>query len=424
MRSMFIALCCALWVAGPLAAQGTPTQYRLERIVVEGSDAGEDAIRAEARLDEEKTYTDEDFRQAVYRVRRLPFVADATYRTEPGMTGGGTTLVIRVLQETIAFGRVDVLHVRPSEGDADTSAAATLGGRYLMNDLGVLEGGLTRTDESAVGTLLNLTYRAYDIYGTGAFAVVSLGKRFQTEDIDFDADMDVLGGWPLTQKQSLTLSAARRRFGIPRDFDVLGDDGDDPDGDDDEDDNITLTNSDAIDTAELRWWYESHDDPLFATRGLSLSFGPTWSHAEFDVETYDATLKEVVTTTEQFNGLGLVLDAAAYRRLVGRNVGFLRLLGNANRTDQVEDEDEAELPNLDRFSGQANVGLAHDFHSYDPNVLRRFRARVEASVGYGVVSVRQEDLPSSRFNQKNAEAAFIFRNRFGSIRLRATYLFD
>jgi hypothetical protein len=231
-------------------------------------------------------------------------------------------------------------------------------------------------------------------------------------------------GYPLTQKQSLTLSAARRKFGVMRDFDVNGDDGTDPDGDDDEDDNRTLTNSDAFDSVELRWWYESHDDPNFATRGLSLSFGPTWGHSEFDVETYDTTLKDIVTASEQFNSLGLVLDAAAYRRLFGRNVGFLRLSGDGNRTDQVEDEEEPALPNVDRLSGLASLGLAHDFHSYDPNVLRPFRARLEASVGYNTISVRQEDLPNFRANQKHAEAAFILRHRFGSLRLRATYLFD
>jgi hypothetical protein len=421
-RSMFIALCCALGLAAPLAAQQAPTQYRLERIVVEGSDAGEDSIRAEARLIEERMYTEEDFRQAVYRVRRLPFVTDATYRLDPGVTGGGTTLVIRVLQETLVNFHANVDHVRTEE-ESDTTALGTLGGRFLLHDLGLVEVTADRSSESIQGSLAALTYRIYDIYGTGFFAMLRIGKRFSAEEnFDFDAERDFLVGYPLTQKQSLTLTGSERKFGIDRDFDVEG--NDDPDDDDTFDDNIILTNSDSVASADLRWWYESNDDPLFATRGISVAFGPRYAHTELDEQTFDETEEEVVTATEQFNLWGLRLDASAYRRLFGRNVGFLRLSGEGDRIDQVEDEDEAEIPNVDRRFGQASIGLAHDFHSYDPNVLRPFRIRLEGSVGYSTLMTRPEGGASVRTNQKFGTLGFIFRNRFGSVRLAGTYFFD
>ena len=422
MRSMFIALCCALWAAAPLAAQETQPQYRLERIVVEGSDAGEDSIRAEARLIEERMYTDEDFRQAVYRVRRLPFVTDATYRLEPGVTGGGTTLVIRVLQETLVNFHAQVDHVR-TEDESDTTALGTLGGRFLLHDLGLAEVTVDRSSESDLGSLAALTYRVYDIYGTGFFATVRLGKRFAgSEDVEHDAERDFLVGYPLTQKQSITLTGSERKLSFPRDFDREGDD--DPDDEDTLNDNLTLTDSDSLSSADLRWWYESNDDPIFATRGISVAFGPRYSHREVDTQTFDEPNDEIDTNTEQFNLWGLRLDASAYRRLFGRNVGFLRLSGEGSRTDQVEDEDEPEIPNVERRFGEASIGLAHDFHSYDPNVLRPFRIRLEGSVGYSTFSIRPEGGATTKVNQKFAGLGFVLRHRFGSVRLRLTYDFD
>ena len=96
MKSLVLTLCVCLAAVSAFAQ--APVRYRLERVIVEGAPTlDEDTIRAETRLEEEQSYTEEDFRQGVYRVRRLPFVTDAAYRIEPGVTGGGTTLVIRIL---------------------------------------------------------------------------------------------------------------------------------------------------------------------------------------------------------------------------------------------------------------------------------------------------------------------------------------
>lgn len=420
MRSILLAL-CVIWSAAVFAQE---TRYRLERIVVEGSSASEAIVRGESRLDEEVSYTEEDFRQAVYRVRRLPFVTDATYRIEPGVTAGGTTLIIRILQETPVFYRLDVDSNRLSEGDTDNSGTFTLGGRFLFDELGVLEGTIGTTDEREdEGSLLGITYRGYDIYGTGAFATISLGRRFGADVRDYEMEPSLTLGWPLSQKQTLTLSAASSKFGVETDFDVNGDDDDDDDDDTDRDDNVLLTDTDGIESAELRYWYESNDDPLFATRGLSFSIGPTWSRRELIDENYVADVpgneSNIVPTETATTTYGLTLDAEAYRILFGRNVGFLRLQGDGGRIDPAETDPEAEDLYSDFRAGEARIGLAHDFHSYDPKVLRRFRARLEASVGYRMTEV--EDV---RVNEKVAGAALVLRHRWGLLRLRATYIFE
>ncbi|MFP5245337.1 MAG: hypothetical protein ACLGH0_01490, partial [Thermoanaerobaculia bacterium] len=137
--------------------------YRLERIVVEGSNVAEEIVRAEARLPEERNYTEEDFRQAVYRIRRLPFVVQATYRIEPGLEAGGTTLVIRIVDETPVF-----LEANANREDA----AALIGYRAMLDDLGIVE-VTVRGDDEQDGETAALTYRAYDLFGAGAFATVS-----------------------------------------------------------------------------------------------------------------------------------------------------------------------------------------------------------------------------------------------------------
>src|SRR5690349_1743827 len=125
MRALIVALSFLL-IASSLAAQ--EARYRLERILVEGPSEAEDIVRAESRLEEERTYDAEDFRQAVYRVRRLPFVADAAWRIEPGVTAGSTTLVIQILTTRSIFYGVDARADRNS-GQDELSAEALLGAR-------------------------------------------------------------------------------------------------------------------------------------------------------------------------------------------------------------------------------------------------------------------------------------------------------
>jgi hypothetical protein len=420
MRSIVLAL-CVVWSAAVFPQE---TRYRLERIVVEGSTSSEAIIRGESRLEEEVSYTEEAFRQAVYRVRRLPFVTDATYRIEPGVTAGGWTLVIRILQETPVFYRLDVDSLRVAEGDTDNSGMFTLGGRMLFDELGVIEGTASATDEREdEGLIAAFTYRVYDIYGTGAFASISLARHFKADVRDYEMEPALTLGWPLSQKQTLTLSAGTRKFSVDTEFDVNNDDDDDDEDDTDRDDNVFLTDSDGIEFAELRYWYESIDDPLFATRGVSLSLGPTWSRQELVDENYVADVPEdeshIVPTETVIKTQGVVLDAEAYRRLFGRNVGFLRLQGDGLRIDPQEVDEDAADVHSDFRSAEARAGLAHDFHSYDPNVLRRFRARLEASVGY-----RMSELDDARVNEKLAGAALVLRHRWGSVRLRATYVFE
>lgn len=410
MRSLALSVCLLLAAVSSFAQE---TRYRLERVVVEGSAIDEDIIRAETRLREERTYTEEDFRQGVYRVRRLPFVVDAAYRIEPGVTGGGTTLVIRILDSTPVFYGLNAGASRLGDGDTETTGDALLGGRVLLDNLGVVEGGVQKSQDDD-GFLVGLAYRAYDIYGTGGFASLSLAQRFRAEPLKYDPVAVVELGYPLTQKQTLRAVASRAKSRLPRDFDVEGDDDDDEEDDEsDEDDNETLTDRDRFEFAELRWWYETIDDPIFTTRGVQISAGPRWSTLEHVTETYDREEEEVVATETSSSALGFAVDAAAFRPFTRRNSFFVDLGGDYSRTDE-----ETELEFL---NGSARAGITHDFHSYADNVLRPFRARVEFGVGYRGAIFRPATGDEVRDTNAFGEAAFVLRHRWGSVRLSAFY---
>lgn len=411
MKSIVLAL-CIVWTGATFAQE---TRYRLERIVVEGSNVAEDIVRGEARLVEERSYTEDDFRQAVYRIRRLPFVTDATYRIEPGISPGGTALVVRILDVMPIFYGAEGQATRRADGETDRDGRLLLGGRWLLDNLGVLEGAVQKADNDD-GLLAGIAYRAYDIYGTGGNATLTLAQRFKATKRVYDPQVVITLGWPLTQRQTLSLTASRSKSRIIRNFDVNGDDDNDPKTVTDIDDNKDLTNRDRFTYAELRWWYETIDDPLVPTRGVSLSAGPQYFNTETVVQTYDPVKKDVVGTEGKANAIGLVLDASAYRPLFGRTVGFVHLLGNGTRND-----DDLEV---ETRTGTARAGLAFDLHRNVAGALRPFKSRIEVGGGYRTISVQSAGPAEFKDSGAFAEGAFVLRHRWGNVRLTGTYTFE
>ncbi|HEV7768443.1 MAG TPA: hypothetical protein VGQ76_25820 [Thermoanaerobaculia bacterium] len=389
MRSLIVVLALLFTVAS-FAQQ--PSLYRLERIVVAGPTGAEDIVRAEARLEEEQSYTEEDFRQAVYRVRRLPFVADAAWRIEPGLTAGSTTLVIQIVATSPVFYDVDTRsEILVGNDDYDSDSDAVVGGRLLLGELGTFEGVLGARDGLGGG----LTYRAYDLLGRGGFATASINYRHKTEGQRHDPNLALSIGWPLSRQQSVIATVSREKSRFHRE-DTTND--------------VTLTDRDTLESASLRWWFESTDDPNFARRGTSVSAGPIWSRAIRVTEVFDTTEDEIVGTETWAERFGLGADLTTWRPLTARNAGFLRL-----RSESTTLEDMRFL------SGEALVGIAHDFHTPDAEQLQSFRARIELGAGYRMLSVNEPGLDHLRADGAIAEGAFVLRNRWGTVRLTATY---
>jgi hypothetical protein len=411
MRSFLIAL-CLFGSLSALAQTQPPTRYRLERILVEGSNISEDVVRAEARLPEEGSYTEEDFRQALYRIRRLPFVMDAAYRIEPGVTAGGTALIIRILGTTPVFYDLQGQGTRTPDGETAKDGQALIGGRALLDNLGVIEGAVAKAD-GMDGFDIGLAYRAYGIMGTGGFGSLAVSKRFKSKILDYSPAMVLTLGYPLSQKQTVTFSASQSKNSQDFDFDVNGDDDDDEEDDTDKDDNVTLTNRNQFRFAELRWSYETIDDADFSSRGISFFAGPRWSEQTLTVDHYDATEEKIVAEELKADRIGFAIDAAAYKPFLGRNSVYLRLSGDGSRESDTD---------IDRFGGVAHLGFGHNFHSGATDVIHPFKARIEIGGGYRTNRTRVPGGETVSDNDTIAEAAFVMRHRWGTIRLTGTYV--
>src|SRR5512143_1105438 len=74
-----------------------PARFLIEKITVQGpKEAAANIVRAETLLRPGGSYTEDQLRQAVYRVHRLPFVLDATCSLRKGSRRGAYELLIEV----------------------------------------------------------------------------------------------------------------------------------------------------------------------------------------------------------------------------------------------------------------------------------------------------------------------------------------
>ncbi|MFP5247216.1 MAG: hypothetical protein ACLGH0_11025, partial [Thermoanaerobaculia bacterium] len=194
----------------------------------------------------------------------------------------------------------------------------------------------------------------------------------------YDPELELTFGWPLSQKETVTLALNRRKSRLARE------------SEDDED--ITLTDRDQLTVLDARYWYETIDDPLFTTSGLSIAAGPRWTFGEHVVQTYDTVTKKVVGTTTKDETWGFALDASAYQPLGSRSAAFLNVSGDAAQNRETE---------VDAWRAIGRVGLAHNFP---------LRTRLEVAGGY-----RIDD------HELIGEASFVMRPRWGTVRLTASY---
>lgn len=73
-------------------------RFLIETITVEGvgREAARGIIVAESLLQEGESYSEDELRKAVYRVKRLPFVVEADFSLKKGSERGAYELVITV----------------------------------------------------------------------------------------------------------------------------------------------------------------------------------------------------------------------------------------------------------------------------------------------------------------------------------------
>lgn len=263
-RALSLAL-ALLFCAGARAGAEEPPNFLIERIVVEGlaHESARQIVLSESLLAEGGTYSEPQLRDAVSRVKRLPFVVDADMALRKGSERGAYELVITVeAAKPVAFALdVDVFYFdRPYLPDAAdynefaAGAAFTVSARKFVGARGLLFGSLQAYDDDlGIGTF-QLGYTRYGLFGAGSYASAALSSAVGDEHDEGNLQASAQVGIPITGNHALRASAAWTS--TERRFDFFG--------------GFSETQLEAW-RGELEWIYDSTDDPLFATSGRRIT---------------------------------------------------------------------------------------------------------------------------------------------------------
>ena len=108
MKTLVIAL---LLAAAGLARADEPVRFLIESISIEGARYSSPRILiAESRLTEGRSYSEAELRDAMFRIKRLPFVLHTDFRLAKGTERGRYVLVIAIEETKPLFLRIDSIH--------------------------------------------------------------------------------------------------------------------------------------------------------------------------------------------------------------------------------------------------------------------------------------------------------------------------
>ena len=381
MRRIFAALAF-------LATTALAQPVLIEKIEVSADRAKPSIIRAETRLKAGRAYTAEQLDQAIYRIRRLPFVVDADYTLRPGSTPEGRVMAIRVVDQGMFNFDFDVDAVAVPGGYAQSNTG--LGLRFFPGSgaLDLAAGGRQYTYGGGRGLGhfgdLSAAYTAYGLFGTSVFAGVGVQTSYNAAKRIVSPML--LLGVPLTQTQTLRGVYAREG---------------------DEYDNVA--------NYAAQWVYETNDDPYYARRGMSLAAGPQWER--IGTEADYVLIHTPVHQVYRASGHGIAVSAAKYWPWAEHSALWAR--ASESTIDDKRSINGDARPDERRKLGDALIGIAHNFDGgRGPDAFHRLR--LELGAGYHqdrqTVAGFTDDLRSG----PAAFFAIAYRSRMGVVRLGIT----
>lgn len=274
-------LVAVLLVLAAAARADEPVRFLIESISIEGARYSSPRILiAESRLTEGRSYSEAELRDAMSRIKRLPFVLHTDFRLAKGTERGRYVLVIAIEETKPLFVRIDSLHEALQTQELDqpfdpfhptfrntvrhfANDYYTLGARWFAGAKGVVTIATDRSEchiHGLCGTRppgYSLGYTQYDIFGSRASIAAVVQYREQSYVLpDF---IPANGRRTLSFNDHLTwqLTAAVPLFGnnaaratVSRQIEI-----------------VAGANRAHFDQGELAWLYDTTDDPLFPTRG-------------------------------------------------------------------------------------------------------------------------------------------------------------
>jgi hypothetical protein len=435
-------------VRGEEAAR-EPARFLIEKITVAGTkEAAANIVRAETLLRVGESYTEDELRQAVYRVHRLPFVLDASFSLRKGSRRGAYELLVEVRPahwffydawaRAFAFEQPLFLGNETFRGDRSSLALVDLvGARLFVGRSGAVFAALDKREGVQVG------FTQYDLFHRGILASAGVSRDWccVTEVLPLGLD-PTFSAWtfddtirfslglsiPLGGAQSIQLAASERR----------GDRGD-------QQYVLALPRSEPISyfatvgtglsyrRAEAKWVLDTSDDPVVPTRGLSLSAGLEASR--FAVG--DGQLLIV----EQPSGPTTVLGDSLplHSEQVVAAVSVIRHWPvTPHQTFSVRAQASGGLSRLWHLASDGTVfraGRQTGAHSWGTSIgvdhalaLRHSRTagriddlRLESGVEVGAEAVSVEASPRP-LRRVSIYTGLVFRNAWGRLRLTFNYL--
>jgi len=389
-----LRLLLILIVASTAAGAIAQTPFVIERIDVNpGARVRPGIIRAETRLRAGHSYTGEQLDQALYRVRRIPFVIDATYTLEPGSSPSSRVMKITVFdQEALNFNfALDVLGIHGSGG---ATANESVGCRFLPGAMGVLDltargGTFLSSGGPPIGSFqgVKLAFTEYGLFGTSAYAAAGVGLSHGK------VNPSSLIGVPLGLTQTLRVPYER-----------------------------SANSADTSTFASTEWLSDRTDDPFFARRGLLVSAGPEWSRQR-SVHDFNVGTRFFFHDDTTIDRKGVGAMAEQFRPLAQHSA----IWGSAavSRFDESRVHNGVKVPGVRESNAELLVGLAHNFDSGAGGGDLSRRARIEGGVGYRLQD-RQSGAPGFRQKDRGieAKAGFAYRSRWGTLHFTASYVAD
>jgi len=400
-----LILLFAFLVALPLAAQRT-----VSRIDVRGS-VPASIVTSQTALTAGRSYTERDLEIAMGRLRRLPFVFDATYTFE------GDALVIEVNAVNRFFGELDARAVGFYNQGESGMAALSGGGRLFLGNGGVGEARLTQVvTDGDDGTAVDAEYSHYGIGGTRLFASAGISHSFLNEEgFEPDPTFTLTLGYPLTVRQTLTATYADAGFTTRRSIPVLPE---------------QLSSSGNSNVLDLRWTWDTTEDPFFARSGEVIAAGPSWAERSerFNVIVVGSPdgQVDVVDFRTEAETMTVAADARKYWAHGTRGTIFGGVRAEWFDSENVTDSFGGPLPgrfDSDGLNYFATAGYGYNLFDFASHP--KLRHRIEGSVTYGRRELDQP-FPGSDFTYDTTElqAAYILRRDFATVRLALMYGFD
>ncbi len=393
-RLAFIVL-LFLGLAVPGAAQASdPGRFHVESVLVEGveRDAAREIVAATSLLVPGRDYAERQLREAVYRVKRLPFVLDAGYSLRPGVEPGSHQVVITIRPAEAFFASLEAAGLTSGDetGDGDRvdgSLSASAGGRWFVGSQGLLAGSVRGLDDGGV-QLAQVGYTHYDLFGRGGFARLALETNLDDRSWGGSHRSSTLTlGVPLVGNQAIQADLGWSRSERDGDF----------------------SQTSTSHTGSLEWILDTTDDPLFPASGFRVTGRGTLSAT---AATYD---DDGHSGSEDQETWGTALGARRYWTLTPRQSIGAELSADWSRWTS------------DGFSGRldqakAGIGISHALDLWRVRTAERTRdLRWESRLTF---TSERTTSPNERFTLTGAALAtgVTFRSAWGLSRLTFTYV--